>query len=402
MKKLLSAVLILLPFFAMAQETYEPYAVQTAMPVFTDKMKAHLTYPLAWRNNRTENFEKWRIQGKNKLCECLSTRPEEVPFAMKIIDKEQRDGYTAMKIAFCISEFERVSAYLLVPDTPGKHPALVMLHDHGAKFSIGKEKMIRPLRCEENRILKAYGKKKDEKGNPVLEEKRLIDEADAWTTACYDGVYVGDYFAQHGYVVLCADALLWGERGRKEGSLYESQEALASNLQQMGYSWCGIMTYDDIATVKLLKSLPQVDACRIGTVGHSMGGKRAWMLAAACDDIKAAASICWMCTTDSLMTMSNNQNRGGSAWSMNVPGLVKYMDYPDVASLACPKPMLFFNGSRDKLFPVEGVKRAYEIMRQVWHSQGADARLTTKLWDEKHYFNKAMQQEVLDFFNKNL
>jgi hypothetical protein len=397
---LLAAILITMN--CSAQESYEHFAVTNAMPTFTDKMKATLTYPLAWRNNRDKTFSEWRSEAKAKLMECLDPAPPVVDFDMEVIDSEQRDGYTAQKIAFNISAFERISGYLLIPDRGKKHPALVILHDHGAKFSIGKEKMIKPLKSEENRIISEYGNRRNEKGERILEQNKLKDVANQWTVACYDSVFVGDFFAKHGYVVFCADALLWGERGRKEGSLYETQEALASNIEQMGYSWCGMMTYDDINSVNLLKTIPQVDAKRIGAVGHSMGGKRTWMLAAACDDVKAAAAICWICTTDSLMTMRNNQNRGGSAWSMNVPGLARWMDYADVASIACPKPMLFYNGIHDGLFPAEGVKRAYSILHEVWDSQGAGSRLTTKLWDEKHYFNKSMQQEVLNFFDKNL
>ena len=78
------------------------------------------------------------------------------------------------------------------------------------------------------------------------------------------------------------------------------------------------------------------------------------------------------------------------------------MDYPHVASLACPKPMLFYNGDKDKLFPVTGVQNAYREMREVWHEQGADNKLITRIWQEKHFFNRAMQEEVKLFFNKHL
>ena len=79
----------------------------------------------------------------------------------------------------------------------------------------------------------------------------------------------------------------------------------------------------------------------------------------------ASASICWMNTTEHLMTLTNNQNKGGSAYSMLIPNLRRYLDYPHTASIACPKPALFFNGSKDKLFPIEGVKDAYQTMRTV-------------------------------------
>lgn len=33
---------------------------------------------------------------------------------------------------------------------------------------------------------------------------------------------------------------------------------------------------------------------------------------------------------------------------------------------------------------------------------GTVNRLVTKIWDEKHFFNKEMQEEVLEFFNKEM
>jgi hypothetical protein len=70
--------------------------------------------------------------------------------------------------------------------------------------------------------------------------------------------------------------------------------------------------------------------------------------------------------------------------------------------MACPKPMLFINGSQDKLFPVAGVKKAFTTMHKTWKSQGADERLETELWDMPHSCGKRSQQRVLDFFKKHL
>ena len=85
---------------------------------------------------------------------------------------------------------------------------------------------------------------------------------------------------------------------------------------------------------------------------------------------------------------------------MIIPGLRNYLDYPHVASLACPKPMLFMNGTKDKLFPVQGVEDAYAAMRRVWHAQKADSQLVTRFVDSPHYFGKAMQDEAIMFLNR--
>lgn len=364
---------------ASAQTDSAAYEVTGNMPVFYQQMKQQLTYPLAWGKAEEKDFAKWKAQARHVLAECMQNlQPAPKAYAMEVTDREQRDGYEARKIRFNLSEWSRVPAYLLVPEGEGPFPAIVLLHDHGAHFSIGKEKMVRPFHVA----------------------PEVMEDADQWASQCYDGQYVGDYLARHGYVVLAVDALFWGERGRKEGTSYDAQQALASNFLQMGASWGAFINVDDMRSAEFLASLPFVDKERVGSLGFSMGAYRSWMLAALTDVVRASASICWMNTTEHLMTLTNNQNKGGSAYAMLIPALRRYLDYPHVASIACPKPTLFFNGTRDKLFPIEGVRDAYQEMEAVWQSQGASDHLVTKLWDEKHFFNKEMQKETLEFFDR--
>lgn len=364
---------------ASAQTDSTAYEVTGNMPVFYQQMKQQLTYPLAWGKAEEKDFAKWKAQARHVLAECMQNlQPAPKAYAMEVTDREQRDGYEARKIRFNLSEWSRVPAYLLVPEGEGPFPAIVLLHDHGAHFSIGKEKMVRPFHVA----------------------PEVMEDADQWASQCYDGQYVGDYLARHGYVVLAIDALFWGERGRKEGTSYDAQQALASNFLQMGASWGAFINVDDMRSAEFLASLPFVDKERVGSLGFSMGAYRSWMLAALTDVVRASASICWMNTTEHLMTLTNNQNKGGSAYAMLIPALRRYLDYPHVASIACPKPTLFFNGTQDKLFPIEGVRDAYREMEAVWKSQGASDHLVTKLWDEKHFFNKEMQKETLEFFDR--
>ncbi len=382
MKTLLSTLFILLYTAELyAQPVSHPvpsFEIVKDMPLFYRQMKARLTYPLSWQNHRNRPFSDWKKEAREVLYQCLAPATPSAEFDMEVTDTEQRDGYQVQKIRLNLSEYSRIPAYLLIPDGKGPFPAIVLFHDHGAHFTIGKEKMVRPFHVADT----------------------ILVDADDWSVKCYDGQYTGDYFAQNGYVVLAVDALFWGDRGRKEGARYDSQQALASNLLQLGMSWGALIAWDDLRSVDFITTLPNVDANRIGVLGFSMGAHRAWMTAAATDKVKAAAAVCWMNTTDSLMTLTNNQNKGGSAYSMIIPNLRRYLDYPHVASLACPKPMFFINGTRDKLFPVEGVIEAYRQMHEVWDSQQADDKLVTRLYDSPHFFSKKMQKETLLFFNK--
>lgn len=378
MKRLLLSLCGGLFYFSLiASVPSSHYETQCDMPCYYESLREELTYPDAWGNSEITNFDKWREHARGVLLDCLQYSCDTTSFDYSIVEEEQREGYKAQRIFLNINRYVRVPAYLLVPDGEAPFPAVTVLHDHGAKFDIGKEKNVQPF----------------------VHDTVARESSDKWVAKYYDGIYTGDFLARNGYVVLVVDALFWGERGRAEGVRYDSQQALAANLLQLGRSWCGMITADDIRAAQFLATLPFVDDSRIGAVGFSMGAHRAWMLSAATDVVRCAACVCWMCTTDELMTLSNNQTKGGSAFSMIVPGLRNHLDYPHVAAIAAPKPMLFINGRKDKLFPEVGVESAYSYMQRVWRDCGAENSLVTIFYDTPHIFNRDMHEQVLHFLD---
>ena len=370
----------------------EKYEWQGEIPTYVETLKKELTYPMAWGNSPIKNFKKWKKAARAKVFECMMTPPKAAAaWNMEVLGEEQRDGYKAQKIAFNINAYSRITAYLLIPDGKGSFPTVNALHDHGAHLFIGKEKMVRPFFTPEEQ---------DAPAKQALCQE-ILDDADAWARQLYDNQYVGDYLAKHGYVVLSIDAPMWGERGRKEGVDRNKYDLIAGNMMMLGRDLSAFMTYDDISSTEFLASLPMVDAKRIGCVGCSMGAYRSWMLSALSDRIKAGASICWMITTDAQLTRRFGRKENGG-FANCIPGLRQYLDYPHIASLACPKPMLFINGTKDKLFPVPGVKDAFTEMHKVWKSQGVDNLLDTELWDIPHSCGLKAQEKMLEFLDKNL
>jgi dienelactone hydrolase len=359
---------------------YPGYGMSQSLATFTDAQLGRLTFPLAYNPARDKDFDEWRSAARTKMRECLLTPPPKADFDPEVLATDDRGTYEARKLALNISADCRIPAYLLVPKGKGPFPAIIALHDHGAHFSIGKEKVVRPFGVGE----------------------AVMQDALKWVDTCYEGRFIGDELAARGYVVFAIDALFWGERGRKEGVKYEAQQELAANLMQVGMTWLGVITWDDIRSAEFVASLPEVAPDRIGAVGLSMGSHRTWMLSAASDLIKAGAAICWMCDLRTLMSPGNNQTTGYSAFSMLAPNLANFLDVPDIASIACPKPMLFYNGEKDGLFPLVGVEAAYGKMRRVWQNQGLDDKLVTKLWPVPHEFNRAMQEEAFAWLDQQL
>ena len=377
----------------------EKYEWQGEIPTYVETLKKELAYPMAWGNSPIKNFKKWKKTARAKVFECMMTPPKAAAaWDMEVLGEEQRDGYKAQKIAFNINAYSRITAYLLIPDGgAGRFPAVVALHDHGAHLFIGKEKMIRPffIASEEQ---DADGKISEKK---KAANQEVLDDADAWVNQLYEGQYVGDYLAKHGYVVLSIDAPMWGERGRKEGVDRNKYDLIAGNMMMLGRDLSAFMTYDDIASTDFLASLPMVDANRIGCAGCSMGAYRSWMLSALSDRIKVGASVCWMITTDAQLTRRYGRKENGG-FANCIPGLRQYLDYPHIASLACPKPMLFINGSKDHLFPVPGVEDAFRQMHEVWRGQKADERLDTEIWDIPHSCGIKVQAKILEFLDQYL
>ena len=382
-ERILSAIvslLLLCSSHAFAQKR-DKFEFRRNLPVYADSLIAALDYPLAWGNSDIRNFSEWKRVARQKVFDCMLMPPPAPSngFEVKVLFEEQRDGYTARKIEIRLSRFYTVPAYVLIPDGKGPFPAVNCLHDHGAHLFIGKEKIIRPLACEDTLVIK---------------------DAEEWLQG-YGGQYFGDYLAKNGYVVFSADAPMWGERGQKEGPKRERYDMIAGNMMMYGIDLSAWMTYDDISGTEYLASMPEVDAKRIGCTGWSMGAYRAWMLSALSERIKVGAAICWMVTTDEQMSFKYSRTENGG-FANCIPGLRRWMDYPHIASIACPKPMLFINGKQDKLFPVAGVEKAFAVMHETWKSQGAGNNIETELWDMPHSCPKTAQERVLQFFKKHL
>ncbi|MEU6030172.1 dienelactone hydrolase family protein [Streptomyces tauricus] len=344
------------------------------LPDFHPLLKDELRFPLAYGTSPVRDFRAWRRTARSKVEEHLCVDRDRTPYGPEYGAQSAADGYTRESVTLSLTRYERVRGSLLTPHGKGPFPAVLLLHDHGAKFDIGKEKLVRPW-----------------------DDDTRLASAQAWADRYFGGRFVGDELARRGYVVLALDALGWGDRGP---TTYEQQQALASNFFNLGSSLAGLMAREDVRAAGFLAGLDRVDRRRVAAVGFSMGAFRAWQTAALSDDIAAAASVCWMTGLKEVMVPGNNILRGQSSYYMLHPGLARHLDFPDVASIAAPRPMLFFHGAQDSLFPAEGVRVAYEKLRAVWRARHAGEQLHTKVWPELgHVFTAPQQDEVFTWLD---
>ncbi|OYU33014.1 MAG: hydrolase [Comamonadaceae bacterium PBBC2] len=350
-----------------------------SLPAFHAQLREQMDFSLGWTAAQQKQPQAWRAAGLQKARELmLQPGQDATPFQPQVIGEQDRGSYVARQIEFNVTAHSRVLAWMLVPKGAGPFPAVLVLHDHGARFDIGKEKLIAP-----------------EAGSARAES------AQQWADKYFSGRFVGDALAQRGYVVLAVDALGWGDRSAP-GFQASSQQALAANLMNLGTSFASIIATEDVRAARFLASQAEVDPRRVAALGFSMGAFRAWQVAALSDDIAAAVAVNWMATVQGLMVPGNNQLKGQSAYAMLHPHLVRYLDYPDVAALAAPKPLLLYAGEQDALFPLPSVQAAFTRMRAVWSAFGADRRLQTRTWPLGHVFVKEQQEAAFDWLDAQL
>jgi dienelactone hydrolase len=348
------------------------------LPVFYQELKQKLDFPLSWQESKAgrESVDEWRRRARQKARELILPYHDHTDFQPYILDEQDRDSYTAKKIVFNVSKESRILGLMLVPKSEGPHPGVLMLHDHGGRFDIGKEKMI----C-------------------TWADEKKENSSRQWSDKHFSGRFPGDELAKRGFVVFSIDALGWGDRS-VEGYEGGSQQALAANLFNLGISYAGLIAAEDKRSLEFLINQDFVDSKKVATLGFSMGAFRAWQLSAVSDDVAATVVVNWMATLKDLMVPENNQTKGSSAFTMLHPYLHQYFDYPDVASLAAPRPMLLYAGEKDKLFPIESVEKSAQKMTAVWSAHGAPKAFEFKRWEYGHSFYADQQEYAYEWLER--
>jgi dienelactone hydrolase len=346
-------------------------------------------FPLSFLNSSFRSLQSWQKTARAKVLELLHYAPPACSPAAETVERVDCGEFVREKVWFNTAPDVRVPAFVLVPRSGSKPaPAIVALHDHGGFYLWGSEKIVAI---------------QDE--HPVLTEFRR---------QYYGGLSIAIELVRQGYVVVVIDMFYWGERrmlldddpadwrDRPPSLTRERIQAFNSRAGQneslvgrtifsVGFTWPGVMFWDDIRTVDYLLTRPEVDPRRIGCVGLSVGGLRSCHLAALDGRIRAAVVVGWM---TSFPAQLKKHIRNTIGHTKVIPGLYRHLDYPDVASLAMPTPLLVINGTKDGLFDLDGVKASFAKLSACYAKAGVPDHCRTRLYETPHEFNAEMQTEA--------
>jgi dienelactone hydrolase len=354
-------------------------------------------FPFSFLQKEFADVATWKRVARGKLLDLLHYAPPPCDPRAETVERVDRGEYVQEKVYFNTTPDIRVPAFVLVPKKARlPAPGIVALHDHGGFYFWGKEKLV----ALDNE-------------HPVLTD---------FKREYYAGRSIASELARAGYVVVVIDMFYWGERrmlladdapdwrerprsitkerigafNRRSG---EGEQLVGRTVFSAGFTWAGVMFWDDVRTVDYLLTRPEVDPRRIGCVGLSVGGVRSAHVAALDDRIKAAVVVGWMTSFPAQLKRRVIHTIGHTKL---VPGLYRYLDYPDVVSLAMPTPLLVINGSKDELFEPSGVRASFEKLAACYQKAGVPERLRTRLYDTPHEFNREMQTEAWSWLEKYL
>lgn len=196
-----------------------------------------------------KNWPRRRQEIERGWLDLLGAFPTEVPPlrpVMKQVAVEQ--GVTRYHVSFQSEADDRVTAWLLVPESAkGKRvPAIICLHS--TTFGTGKDSTI--------------GLAGMRPGQPPEQWAEFYRNPEV-------GQAYGRDLARHGYVTLSIDFLTDGERIRPGEKLMDTRGFYARHPE---WSMVGKNIWDIRRSVDFLQSLDFVDGTQIGCTGWSLGG----------------------------------------------------------------------------------------------------------------------------------
>lgn len=203
------------------------------------------------------------------------------------------------------------------------------------------------------------------------------------------------WFARHGYVCLIIDTLQLGEI---EGIHHGTYSYKMWWWNSRGYTPAGVEAWNCIRSLDYLQMRQEVDADRIGVTGRSGGGAYSWWIAAIDDRIKAAVPVAGI--TD----LQNHVVDGcveGHCDCMYIVNTYRW-DYPMVAALVAPRPLLISNSDKDSIFPLDGVVHTHQKVREIYRLYDAEKNLGLHITEGPHRDTQELRIHAFVWFNRFL
>ena len=87
-------------------------------------------------------------------------------------------------------------------------------------------------------------------------------------------------------------------------------------------------------------------------------------------------------------------------WMAFLPGLPKFLDFPEIYALRAPKPAMVLSCNNDDLYTLKEMKNANSIIKKVYTKANASDKFLGKFYPGGHKMDKPMQKDAFDWMDK--
>lgn len=219
-----------------------------------------------------------------------------------------------------------------------------------------------------------------------------------------DGVSLGNktayqhhglWFARNGYVCLAIDTIQLGEIEGIHHGTYRHGMWWWNNR---GYTPAGVEAWNCIRALDYLETRPEVDTKRFGITGRSGGGAYSWWTAALDDRIAAAVPVAGITSLHNHVVDGCVEGHCDCMFMVNT----YQWDFPMLAALVAPRPLLISNTDKDSIFPLEGVVDVHRQVRRIYQLHNATANLGLQITEGPHKDTQELHIHAFRWFNRHL
>ena len=315
-----------------------------------------------------EEWENAKPELRRQLFEMLGLDPLPAKTDLKpnIVGKVESANYTVEKLTFQSSPNLHVIAHFYLPKPLPKEKLPVVLD------VCGHGNVVKKIDGQDV----SFGSKMSYQHHP------------AW-------------FAEHGYACLILDTLQLSEI---PGIHHGTSRFGMWWWHTLGYTPAGIECWNGIRALDYLETRPEVDMKRVGLTGRSGGGAYSWWIGAADERVKCIIPVAGIVDLHSQL----NEGYPGRFEKGVISGHCDCMfmvntyrwDFPMVAALCAPRPLMLGNSDKDDIFPIPGYRRLADKARKIYDLYGASEKFVLLETSGPHKDTPELRSGAFRWMNK--
>jgi dienelactone hydrolase len=257
---------------------------------------------------------------------------ERVELQTKTVDEVQYAGYSRRRVNYFVDEWERVSAWVFIPERKDEVPGIICCHQEvpqGKDESAGLE------------------------GEPIMA--------------------LAQHYAELGYVTIAPDCITAGDRISPGLAPYDMKAFYKDNSK---VSALGKMLADYMCAVDVLHEVKRVDSARLGVVGHGLGAQCALLLAAFDERVQTCVASCGFTRFANDKEPERWARESGCVLLPAMREIIQTGKYPfdweHILALVAPSPTLVISALNDSVFSnTKSVEKAVLLASGIYRLLGA-------------------------------